>query len=123
MCLNCAFRSAILTNTLFDSAVNLLYQDIWPDLFEDGHESTLIQSFQVVVTELEQQLAHNRAALIHLEAQVIDVACDDRKDGGLFRSQAHVEGTPGEQGMGVPQQRHVAGTATGKPCCCLMLVA
>ena len=41
------------------------------------YELSVMKSLQQHVKEGEKIQAANRAALIHLEAQVIDVACDD----------------------------------------------
>ena len=54
-----------------------LVQMLWPRLSEPEQEDVLIKAARDHIQTLEQQLSRNRAALIHLEAQVIDVACDD----------------------------------------------
>lgn len=55
----------------------VLWQDIWADLSDMGREDLLLDALQKHIKLLEERLANNRAALIQLEALVIDVACDD----------------------------------------------
>lgn len=55
----------------------LCLQQIWPGLRTVDYELSIMKFLQQHVKEGERWLAANRAALIHLEAQVINVACDD----------------------------------------------
>ena len=55
----------------------LCLQQIWPGLRTVEYELSIETFLQQHVKEGERCQAANRAALIHLEAQVINVACDD----------------------------------------------
>ena len=55
----------------------LCLQRIWPGLRTVEYELSVVKFLQHHVKEGERFQAANRAALIHLEAQVINVACDD----------------------------------------------
>ncbi len=52
-------------------------QQIWPGLRTVEYELSIVKFLQQHVKEGERCQAANRAALIHLEAQVINIACDD----------------------------------------------
>lgn len=55
----------------------LCLQQIWPGLRTVEYELSIVKFLHQHVKEIERFHAANRAALIHLEAQVINVACDD----------------------------------------------
>ncbi len=52
-------------------------QELWPKLRSEEHVAGAIRFLNQHIREGEKYQAKSRAALIHLEAQVIDVACDD----------------------------------------------
>ncbi|KAL0037645.1 hypothetical protein WJX77_006007 [Trebouxia sp. C0004] len=74
---SCARDEAILELADADSIRQYFHQQICPGLRTVEYELSVMMYLQQHVKEMERFHAVNRAALIHLEAQVINVACDD----------------------------------------------
>jgi len=77
---------SVISDNIIVSSINtyisingflLCLQQIWPGLRTVEYELSIVKFLQQHVKEGERWQAANRAALIHLEAQVINVACDD----------------------------------------------
>ncbi|KAA6426501.1 MAG: U box, partial [Trebouxia sp. A1-2] len=60
-----------------DSVRQYFHQHIWPGLRTVEYELSIVEFLHQHIKKGERIQAANRAALIHLEAQVINVACDD----------------------------------------------
>lgn len=54
-----------------------LLQEVWQELQSEEWEAEIASALVDTATEGEQEQAEIRAALVHLEGQVINLACDD----------------------------------------------